>query len=89
MHWRARYIVLGGVTIIAVAGVISWYFFGGRGEVVKPDGAPVVTVMDFGQSFPLDPLPSGWRHKEILDAFADDDGLRSQGRGAEYAVRNP
>ena len=26
---------------------------------------------------------------EMLDAFADDDGLRGQGRGAEHALRNP
>ena len=60
MPWRARYLLIGGVALIAAAGVISWYFLGGRGEVLKPDGGPVVTVMDFGQSFPLDPLPSGW-----------------------------
>ena len=24
-----------------------------------------MTVMDFGQSFPLDPLPSGWKHQVI------------------------
>jgi len=33
--------------------------------VLKPDGGPIVTVMDFGQSFPLDPLPSGWRHRKF------------------------
>jgi hypothetical protein len=31
---------------------------------LRPDGGPIVTVMDFGQSFPLDPLPSGWRHRK-------------------------
>jgi hypothetical protein len=89
MTFRARYFLFGGVAIVAAVGLISWHFFGGRGEVLKPDGGPVVTVMDFGQSFPLDPLPSGWRHREILDAFAYDDGLRGQGRRAEHAVRNP
>ena len=39
--------------------------FGGRVEVLKTDGEPVVTVMDFGQPFPLDPLPSGWRHRSF------------------------
>jgi hypothetical protein len=33
--------------------------------VLKPDGGPVVTVMDFGQPFPLDPLPSGWRYRKF------------------------
>ena len=65
MSWRARYLLIGGVTIVAAVGLIGWYFFGGRGEVLKPDGGPVVTVMDFGQSFPLDPLPSGWRHRKF------------------------
>jgi hypothetical protein len=35
------------------------------GGTLKPDGGPVVTVMDFGQSFPLDPLPSGWQHRKF------------------------
>jgi hypothetical protein len=26
---------------------------------------PAVTVMNFSQSFPLDPLPSGWRHQKF------------------------
>jgi hypothetical protein len=89
MTFRAPYILFGGVAIIAAAGLIGWHFFGGRGEVLKPDGGPVVTVMDFGQPFPLDPLPSGWATSEVLDAFAYDDGLRGQGRGAKHAARNP
>jgi hypothetical protein len=44
---------------VIVVGLIGWHFWGGRGEVLKPDGGPAVTVMDFGRSFPLDPLPSG------------------------------
>ena len=52
-------------------------------------GAASVTVMDFGQSFPLDPLPSGLETPKILDAHTDDDGLHGQGRGAEHAVRDP
>jgi hypothetical protein len=55
--WRRR--------LITVAGLIGWHFFGGRAEVLKPDGGPVVTVMDFGQPFPHDPLPSGWRHRKF------------------------
>ncbi|MFZ3374133.1 MAG: DUF3047 domain-containing protein, partial [Chthoniobacterales bacterium] len=48
--------------------------FGGRVEVLKTDGEPVVTVMDFGQPFPLDPLPSG---SPVSMAFAVKDGLPS------------
>jgi hypothetical protein len=49
----ARYFLIGAVVLIAVAGVIGWHFFDWRGEVLKPNGGLVVTVMDFGQSFPL------------------------------------
>jgi hypothetical protein len=58
-------------------------FLGGRGEVLKPDGGPVVTVMDFSRSFPLDPLPSGWRHRKFWTKspmtiyFAVKDGMPS------------
>jgi hypothetical protein len=54
-----------------------------RGDVLKPDGEPVVTVMDFGQPFPLDPLPSGWRHRKFWTrspmtmAFVVEDGVPS------------
>jgi hypothetical protein len=83
MPWRARYFLIGAVALSAVAGVIGWHFFDWRGEVLRPDGGPVVTVMDFGQSFPLDPLPSGWRHRKFWTrspmsmAFAINDGVRS------------
>jgi hypothetical protein len=56
---------------------------GGAGEVLKPDGGPLVTVMDFGRSFSLDPLPSGWRHRTFWTrspmtmAFAVKDGVPS------------
>jgi hypothetical protein len=65
MAWRARYFLIGGVALITAVGLIGWQSLGGRGEVLTPDGGPVVTVMDFGQSFPLDPLPSGWRHRKF------------------------
>jgi Protein of unknown function (DUF3047) len=83
MPWRARYFLIGAVALTAVAGVIGWHFFDWRGEVLRPDGGPVVTVMDFGQSFPLDPLPSGWRHRKFWTrtpmsmAFAIKDGVPS------------
>jgi hypothetical protein len=48
MAFRARYFLIGLVALIAAAGLIGWHFFGGRGEVLKPDGGPVVTVMNFG-----------------------------------------
>ena len=57
--WRTRYLPIGGVALVITVGLIGWQLFGGRGKVLTPDGGPVVTVMDFGQSFPLDPLPSG------------------------------
>ena len=83
MPWRARYIVFGGIAIVTVVGLISWHLFGGRRDVLKPDGGPVVTVMDFGQSFPLDPLPSGWWHRKFWTrspmtmAFAVKEGVPS------------
>jgi Protein of unknown function (DUF3047) len=83
MSWRARYIVIAGFALIVAVGLIGWHFFGGRGEVLKPDGGPVVTVMDFGQSFPLDPFPSGWRHRKfwtrspMIMSFAVKDGVPS------------
>jgi hypothetical protein len=83
MTFRARYFLIGLVALIAAAGLIGWHFFGGPGEVLKPDGGPVVTVMDFGQPFPLDPLPSGWRHRKFWTrspmsiAFAVKDGVPS------------
>src|SRR3984893_12942237 len=64
MPWRARYIVFGGIAIVTVVGLISWHLFGGRRDVLKPDGGPVVTIMDFAQSFPRDPLPSDWQHRK-------------------------
>ena len=65
MAWRARYFLIGGVALITAVGPIGWQFLGGRGEVLKSDGGPIVTLMDFGPSFPLDPLPSGWRHRKF------------------------
>jgi hypothetical protein len=83
MTFGTRYLVFRGVAIVAAVGVIGWHFFGGRRDVLKPDGRPVVTVMDFGQSFPLYPLPSGWRHRKFWTcspmtmAFAVKDGVPS------------
>src|ERR1700751_91018 len=65
MPRRARYLLIGGGALVTVVGLIGWHLFGGRGEVLKPDGRPVVTVMDFGHPFPLDPLPSGWWHRKF------------------------
>jgi hypothetical protein len=83
MFWRARYILIGTVALVTAVGPIGWYLWGGRDEVLKPDGGPVVTVMDFGRSFPLDPLPSGWQHRKFWTrspmtmAFAVKDGVPS------------
>ena len=62
---RSRYFLIGGIALVISLGLIGWHFWDGRGEVLKPDGGPVVTVMDFSRSFPLDPLPSGWRHRKF------------------------
>jgi hypothetical protein len=65
MAWRGQYLLIGDVAFVTAVGLTGWHFWGDRGEVLKPDGGPVVTVMDFGRSFPLDPLPSGWRHRKF------------------------
>ena len=36
MPWCARYIVIGGVAILAAVGLIGWHFSAGAGEVLKP-----------------------------------------------------
>jgi hypothetical protein len=46
---------------LIVVGLIGRHFWDRRGDILEPNGGPVVTVMDFGQSLPLGPLPSGWR----------------------------
>src|ERR1700756_4204888 len=65
MARRARHLLIGSLALLATVGLIGRHFWDGRGDVLKPDGGPVVIVMDFGQSFPLDPLPSGWRHRKF------------------------
>ena len=83
MVWRTRYFLVGGVALVIAAGLVSWHFWSGRGEVLKPDGGPVVTVMDFGRGFPLDRLPSGWQHRKFWTrspmtmAFTVKDGVPS------------
>jgi hypothetical protein len=83
MTLRARYFLTACVAMVAVVGVIGWQVFGGRGELLKPDGGAIATVMDFGQSFPLDPLPSGWRHRKLWTrspmtmSFGVKDGVSS------------
>jgi hypothetical protein len=85
MGWRVRHFLIGGVAFVIVVGLIGWHFWGGRGEVLKPDGGPVVTVMDFGRSFPLHPLPPGWRHRKfwirspMTMTFTVKDGCRACG----------
>jgi hypothetical protein len=83
MTFRARYFLIGGVALVAAVGLIGWHFWPRQGDILKPDGGPIVTVMDFGRSFPLDPLPSGWRHRKFWTrspmsmAFAVKDGVPS------------
>ena len=78
---RVRHFPIGAVAVVTAAGLFGWHFWGGHGDVLKPNGGPIVTVMDFGRSFPLDPLPSGWRHRKFWTrspmtmAFAVKDGV--------------
>jgi hypothetical protein len=65
MNSRPRYFLIGGIAVLTVVGLIGWHFWPRRGDILEPDGGAVVTVMDFGQSFPLDPLPSGWKHRRF------------------------
>ena len=81
MPWRAATFLIACVALIAAVGLIGWHFFGGQGEVLKPDGGPVVTVMDFGQTLPARSAPLWLATSEILDAspmsmaFAVKDGV--------------
>ncbi len=83
MTSRARYLLIACVAMVAAVDVIGWQVFGGRDEVLKPDGGAIVTVMDFGQSFPLDALPSGWRYRKFWTrspmtmSFGVKDGVSS------------
>ena len=83
MPRRTLYLLIVGIALIVAAGLISWHLFDGRGEVLKPDGGPMVTVMDFARSLPLDPLPSGWQHRKFWTrspmtmSFAVKDGVPS------------
>jgi len=78
-----RYVLIGGVALVVAGSLIGWHPWDGRGGVLKPDGGPVVTVMDFSQNFPLDPLPAGWRHRKFWTrspmtmSFAIKDGVPS------------
>jgi hypothetical protein len=88
MPWRAATFLIGIVGLIAGAGVIAWHFYGGRGDALKANGGPVLTVMDFGQRFPARSAPLWLATSEILDTFSDDDVLCGQRRRAKHAVRN-
>ena len=37
---RTRYSLIGGIALVIAAGLISWHFWSGRGEVLKPEGGP-------------------------------------------------
>jgi hypothetical protein len=50
MIWRARYFLIGGIALIVAGNLIGWHFRVDPGEGLKPDGGPVVTVMDFSTS---------------------------------------
>ena len=72
------------------AGLIGWHFFGGQGEVLKPDGGPVVTVMDFGQDFRSIRSPLAGDIGNSGTGFPESISVRGRGQDrAEHAVRNP
>jgi hypothetical protein len=85
MTFRARYFLI-GCALVAVDGLIGWHFFDWRGEVLKPDGVPVGTVMGLGWGGACHSIRSGlsgWRHRKfwtrspISMAFAIKDGVPS------------
>jgi hypothetical protein len=44
MIWRARYILIPSLALFIAGGLVARHLSSGRGEVLKPDGGPVVTV---------------------------------------------
>ena len=67
-----------GVLLVSAVGLICRDFWAG-GPKLKPDGRLIVTVMDFGRGFPLDPLPQR-RHRKFwmrLPTFTVKDGVPS------------
>ena len=54
-----------------------------RVAVLTPGGQSEFTLMDFTQTFPLDPPPPGWWHRKfwtrspMLVSFAEKDGVKS------------
>jgi hypothetical protein len=77
-----------GISIFIAVGRIGRQVWHGRGNVPKPDGEPVMTVMDFGRSFPLDPLLSSWRHRKFWTRSLMPMSFAVK-EGAEHAVPNP
>lgn len=56
---------------------------GTRLNVLRPHGERTLVVMDFQHPFPLDPPPSGWRHRRFWTrapmqmSFAEKDGVNA------------
>jgi hypothetical protein len=69
-----RYLLLGGVALVAAASLIVWHFWDGRGDVLKPHGGPIVTVMDLGRSLPLDAFrtPALGARRTVSDGHASE-----------------
>lgn len=51
MTFRARYLLIGGVGLVAAVGLIGWHLWPRQRDILKPDGGPIVTVMDFARCF--------------------------------------
>ena len=54
-----------GAALVLGAGLAGRHYLAGRRLVLRPDGGPVVSVMDFAKPLPLDPLPPGWEHRKF------------------------
>ena len=79
-----RYILIGSVVLIAACGLFGGHLWDGRGQVLKTDGGPVATVMDFGQKLPARSAALGLATPEdflhgspMTMSFAVKDGVPS------------
>lgn len=71
-------LVLSGLGVLVIR---SRRGFGPRDNVLVAHGESEIVVMDFSRTFPLDPLPPGWRHRKFLTrrpmkmSFATKEGV--------------
>ncbi|MBI3375398.1 MAG: DUF3047 domain-containing protein [Betaproteobacteria bacterium] len=52
--------------VFCLAAALTACTGGQRRDVLMPDGAPTLVVMDFRQPLALDPLPDGWHHRTFF-----------------------